>query len=448
MGHPYLPLTDSERRQMEQVIGVRNFTELFQVIPEKIRAKAAFDLPDRTEEEVKRLFRQWAALNTPGSEVVSFLGAGAYEHAIPAAVPFLVNQSQFITAYTPYQPELNQGLLQVFFEFQSLIAELTGMDVANASMYDGPTALAEALLLAYNVTKRKEIILLSGLNPEAAQVVRTYTANLPVEVHSLPVMEEDPQKQLMASVNEQTAAVVIQYPDFYGRLILSRELLSVVKASGALAIVYINDPVCLGLLEPPGSFGADLVVGEAQAFGLPLSFGGPYLGFFTAKKDYLRHLPGRLVGKTTDRDGREGFVLTLQTREQHIRREKATSNICSNQAFCALIATVYLSLLGPSGLQEVALSTVRNSHYLYEQLTRIPAVRGLLPQPFFHEFAIALSRPPADFFRRMREKGFIPGFKITPENGLGQDAYLLYTSELRTKAEMDRFCEEIERCVQ
>lgn len=448
MGHPYLPLTDGERRQMEKAIGIRDYTELFQVIPENIRAKAFFDLPGRTEWEVKKLFSQWAAANTPVSHVVSFLGAGAYEHAIPAALPFLVNQSQFLTAYTPYQPELNQGLLQVFFEFQSLMADLTGMDVANASMYDGPTALAEAVLLAYNFTKRKEIILFSGLNPEAAQVVQTYTANLPIELHSLAPAESDPQKQLVTTVNDQTAAVVIQYPDFYGRLTLSPDLLSIVKESGALVIVYINDPVCLGLLEPPGTFGADLVVGEAQAFGLPLSFGGPYLGFFTAKKDYLRHLPGRLVGKTTDRDGQEGFVLTLQTREQHIRREKATSNICSNQALCALTATVYLSLLGPAGLQEVALSTVRNSHYLYDQLTRIPAVQGLSSQPFFHEFVIGLSRPPADFSRRMREKGFIPGYKLPPNNGVAQDAYLLYTSELRTKAEMDRFCEEIERCLQ
>ncbi|HEY8391510.1 MAG TPA: aminomethyl-transferring glycine dehydrogenase subunit GcvPA [Capillibacterium sp.] len=448
MGHPYLPLTDAERRQMEKAIGIENYADLFQVIPEEIRAKATFDLPARTEEEVKKLFHQWAALNTPASQLISFLGAGAYEHAIPAAVPYIVNQSQFITAYTPYQPELNQGLLQAFFEFQSLIADLTGMEVANASMYDGPTALAEALFLAYHVTKRKEIILLSGLNPEAVQVVRTYTANLPVTIHPLPFTEDDPQEQLEAVLNEGTAAVIIQYPDFYGRLTLSPELVAAVKASGALAIVYINDPVCLGLLEPPGAFGADLVVGEAQALGLPLSFGGPYLGFFTAKKEYLRHMPGRLVGKTTDLDGRDGFVLTLQTREQHIRREKATSNICSNQALCALTATVYLSLLGPAGLQEVALSTVRNSHYLYNQLTRIPGVRGLSSQPFFHEFVIGLSRPPAVFTRRLREKGFIPGYKLPPESGRGQDAYLFYTSELRTKTEMDRFCEEIERCIQ
>jgi len=447
MIHPYLPLTEAERRQMEKVIGITDYTQLFQVIPETIRKKAAFELSGRNEWEVKKLFTQWAQQNTPVSEVISFLGAGAYEHAIPAALPSLVNQSSFLTAYTPYQPELNQGLLQAFFEFQSLIAELTGMDVANASMYDGPTALAEAVLLAYNFTKKKKIILFSGLNPEAQQVVRTYTANLPVQLHHLKSATVDPLEQLATVLDDQTAAVVIQHPDFYGHLTLTPELLSLIKESAALSIVYINDPITLGLLEPPGTMGADLVVGEAQAFGLPLSLGGPYLGFFTAKTAFLRHLPGRLVGKTTDQDGQEGFVLTLQTREQHIRRERATSNICSNQALCALTATVYLALLGPAGLREVALSTVRNSHYLHSQLTRIPAVQSLSRHSFFHEFVVGLSRLPADFTGRMQQKGFIPGYRLPPNQDFPADAYLLYTSELRTKAEMDRFCEEVEKCL-
>jgi glycine dehydrogenase subunit 1 len=252
---------------------------------------------------------------------------------------------------------------------------------------------------------------------------------------------------LATVLDDQTAAVVIQHPDFYGHLTLTPELLSLIKESAALSIVYINDPITLGLLEPPGTMGADLVVGEAQAFGLPLSLGGPYLGFFTAKTAFLRHLPGRLVGKTTDQDGQEGFVLTLQTREQHIRRERATSNICSNQALCALTATVYLALLGPAGLREVALSTVRNSHYLHSQLTRIPAVQSLSRHSFFHEFVVGLSRLPADFTGRMQQKGFIPGYRLPPNQDFPADAYLLYTSELRTKAEMDRFCEEVEKCL-
>ncbi len=448
MGHPYLPLTDPERRQMAKVIGIPDPSALFQIIPETIRAQAFFDLPARNEWEVKKLFAQWAAQNTPVSQLISFLGAGAYEHAIPSALPYLVNRSEFLTAYTPYQPEISQGLLQAFFEFQSLIADLTGMEVANASMYDGPTALAEAVLLAHNVSNKPEVIVLSGLHPEAQQVLQTYTAHLPVKVRLLASPEPEVETALSAMLSDQIAAVVIQYPDFYGRLRLSKKLLSLIKDSGALSIVYINDPICLGLLEPPGAMGADLVVGEAQSFGLPLSFGGPYLGFFTAKKHFLRNMPGRLVGKTTDLDGQEGFVLTLQTREQHIRREKATSNICSNQALCALTATAYLALLGPAGLREVALSTVRNSHYLYAQLTRIPAVQGLSPEPFFHEFVIGLPTAGDALIPKLKEKGFLPGYKLPPGQPFATDAYLLYTSELRTKAEMDRFCEEIERCLQ
>lgn len=449
MNHPYLPLTAFERRQMEKTIGIQNQAQLFQAIPQDIRDQACFDLPARTEWEVKKLFNHWAELNAPTSRYISFLGAGAYEHAIPSALPYLVNRSEFLTAYTPYQPELNQGLLQAFFEYQSLITELTGMDVANASLYDGPTALAEAVLLAYNATKKTEFVLLSGLNPEAEQVVRTYTAHLPLRIHVLaPTPTATEMKALSAVLSDQTAAVIIQHPDFFGRLALCPALVNQIKAAEALTIVYINDPVCLGLLEAPGALGAELVVGEAQAFGLPLSFGGPYLGFFATKKDYLRHLPGRIVGKTTDYRNQEGFVLTLQTREQHIRREKATSNICSNQALCAITATVYLSLLGPTGLKEVALSSVQNSHYLYSELTRIPTVQGRSIQPFFHEFVISLPGSLDDLRQKIKAQGFIPGYKLPPSATLGENALLIYTSELRTKREMDRFCEEIERCLQ
>jgi glycine dehydrogenase subunit 1 len=450
MNHPYLPLTALERRHMEKTIGILNQTELFQAIPQEVRDRAFFELPMQTEWEVKKRFNHWAELNSPASQWVSFLGAGAYEHAIPAALPYLVNRSEFLTAYTPYQPELNQGLLQAFFEYQSLITDLTGMDVANASMYDGPTALVEAVLLAYQVTRKTEFVLLSGLNPEAVQVIRTYTAHLPLRIHVLPSTPTDAgmEEALSGILSNQTAAVIIQHPDFFGRLTLSTALVNQIKAAEALTIVYINDPVSLGLLAAPGALGADLVVGEAQSFGLPLSFGGPYLGFFAAKKEYLRNLPGRIVGKTSDPRNQEGFVLTLQTREQHIRREKATSNICSNQALCALTSTVYLALLGPAGLKEVALSSVQNSHYLYTQLTRIPTVQGRSTQPFFHEFVVNFPRCPADLLQKIKAKGFIPGYKLPASAVLCANAFLLYTSELRTKREMDRFCEEIERCLQ
>ncbi len=446
MGHPYLPLTAEERAQMLKTIGTERIEELFKVIPSSIQTSAVFDLPAHNEVETAKIFNRWAEMNTPATKMVSFLGAGAYEHAIPAAVKYLAGQAEFLTAYTPYQPEMNQGLLQAFFEYQSLIADLTGMDVANASMYDGPTALAEAVLLAGNFTRKNEIVVFPGLNPEARQVVQTYTRHSGLKIRFLSPADE-PGGSPLSFLTEQTAAVVIQNPDFFGRLVLTKELLSTIKECGALSIVYINDPTSLAILEPPGSLGADLVVGEAQAFGLPLSFGGPYLGFLAAKQTFLRSLPGRLVGKTTDLEGREGFVLTLQTREQHIRREKATSNICSNQALCALIATIYLSLLGPAGLQEVARSSVRNSHYLFSQLTRIPSVKAYFNTPFFHEFAVDPGSLPPDFFTKMKDRGFFPGYDLRRYSPDFASGLLLYTSELRSKEEMDNFCTELEGCL-
>jgi glycine dehydrogenase subunit 1 len=446
LNHPYLPLTDEERKQMQKVIGAE-LADLFQVIPHTIRDKAHFEFPAHNEVEVTKIFSKWAKMNTPVSKLISFLGAGAYEHAIPSALKDLVTRSEFLTAYTPYQPEISQGLLQAFFEYQSLISDLTGMEITNASMYDGPTALAEAVLLAHNFTKKSQVTILSGLNPEAKQVLRTYTSNSEITLKFLSPEDGDKNHQLASALNDKTAAVVLQNPDFFGHLALTRELLSMINESGALSIVYINDPISLAILEPPGALGADLVVGEAQAFGLPLSFGGPYLGFLAAKKALLRNIPGRLVGKTTDLEGKEGFVLTLQTREQHIRREKATSNICSNQALCALTATIYLSLLGPVGLKEVALSTVQNSHYLFSQLTRIPSVKACSDDPFFHEFVINLGAIPPDFFTNMKRKGFIPGFSLAQYDPCYSGSLLLYTSELRTKEELDQFCTEMEECL-
>ncbi len=447
MNHPYLPLTERERKQMEKAIGINSIEKLFAMIPPAIRNQASFELPAYKEFELKKIFSQWAKENTPVSKVISFLGAGAYEHAIPSALEHLVSRSEFYTAYTPYQPEINQGLLQAFFEYQSLISDLTGMDITNASMYDGPTALAEAVILALRYTKKSEVIVLPGLNPEAEQVLHTYTRNIKVDLRCFPYEKGNKEEILKSALNDQTAAVVIQNPDFFGNLSPLTELISMIHDSKALAIVYVNDPVSLGILEPPGTQGADLVVGEAQAFGLPLSFGGPYLGFFSAKKEFLRNIPGRLVGKTTDLEGKEGFVLTLQTREQHIRRERASSNICSNQALCALAATIYLALLGPVGLKEVAWSTAKNSHYFFSQLTRIPSIKTVSEQPFFHEFTINLGTNPAKILPKLTAKGFLPGYSLEKYAPEYTGMLLLYTSELRTKEEMDKFCEELEGCL-
>jgi len=443
MNHPYLPLTEQERRAMLKKLGLDSAEQLFAAIPAEIRDKARVELPMHTETEVKRIFTDWAEKNIPASRMVSFLGAGAYEHAVPAALRHLLGQSAFYTSYTPYQPEVSQGMLQAMFEFQTLITDLTGMDVANASLYDGPTALAEAVLLACQHTRRSKVLLFSGLNPEAEKVLHTYTGNLGIEVKSLPYREKRPDETAEALDNE-TAAVVLQNPDFLGRISAVEELSAIVHHMNAMLIVYINDPLSLALLEPPGTHGADLTVGEGQALGIPLSFGGPYLGFFAARKDLLRRLPGRVVGETVDLDGKRSFVLTLQTREQHIRRERATSNICSNQALCALAAVIYLALLGPEGLKETAAAAVRNSRYLFKELTRCPRVEPLINQPFFHEFPVRVPGDLPAITSRLQAKGFLPGFSLGDYRPEYSGGLLLYTSELRTQEEMDRFCNTLE----
>lgn len=443
MSHPYLPLTEQERRTIMEKLGLNSPEELFTGIPAEIREKARLDLPSHTEHEVRKIFSKWAEKNNSTSQLVSFLGAGAYEHAIPAAVGYLLGQSAFYTSYTPYQPEISQGMLQVMFEFQTLITELTGMDVANASLYDGPTALAEAVLLACEYTRRSKILLFSGLNPEAEKVLHTYTGHLGIKVESLPY-RGNRREELAEGLDDQTAAVVLQNPDFMGIISNISDLPEMVHQMNALFIVYINDPISLALLEAPGVYGTDLTVGEGQALGLPLSFGGPYLGFFAARKELLRRLPGRIVGETVDLDGKRGFVLTLQAREQHIRRERATSNICSNQALCALAAVIYLALLGPEGLKETAAGAVRNSRYLYHELIRCPRVEPLINQPFFHEFPVRIHGDLSVITGRLKAKGFLPGFRLADYRAEYSDGILLYTSELRTKEEMDRFCDELE----
>ncbi len=443
MTHPYLPLTGEERRRILEKLDLASPEDLFAGIPAEIRSKARLDLPSHTEHEVRRIFTKWAEKNIPASRYVSFLGAGAYEHAIPAAVGPLLGQSAFYTSYTPYQPEISQGMLQAIFEFQTLIAGLTGMDVANASLYDGPTALAEAVLLACAYTRRSKVLLFSGLNPEAEKVLHTYTRFLGIKVESLPYREER-REELAAGLDDRTAAVVLQNPDFMGIISEIGDLPEIVHQMNALFIVYINDPVSLALLEAPGVYGVDLTVGEGQAFGLPLSFGGPYLGFFAARQELLRRLPGRIVGETVDAEGKRSFVLTLQAREQHIRRERATSNICSNQALCALAAVIYLALLGPEGLKETAAGAVRNSRYLYHELMRCPGVEPLINRPFFHEFPVRIRGDVPAITRRLKEKGFLAGFPLAAYRAEYAGGILLYTSELRTKEEMDRFCDELE----
>ncbi|HBQ85825.1 MAG TPA: aminomethyl-transferring glycine dehydrogenase subunit GcvPA, partial [Syntrophomonas sp.] len=353
---------------------------------------------------------------------------------------------EFYTAYTPYQAEISQGILQSIFEYQTLICNLTGMDVANASMYDGATALAEACALACESTRRSKVLVPDTIHPEYLQVLKTYAISGNTQIETIPCPNGVLDEKFIAGIDRDTACIVIQQPNFYGNLEDIQAAEQTIHGVKGM-LIMVADPISLALLKPPAEWGADIVAGEGQSLGSSLSFGGPYLGFLAVSKKLMRKSPGRIVGQTLDQEGRRSFVLTLQAREQHIRREKATSNICSNQALCALTATIYLSLLGPVGLKEVALSTVQNSHYLFSQLTRIPSVKACSDDPFFHEFVINLGAIPPDFFTNMKRKGFIPGFSLAQYDPCYSGSLLLYTSELRTKEELDQFCTEMEECL-
>ena len=370
MNHPYLPLTDSERAAILQRIGCADFEALISELPKEIRLGRDLKLAaSLTETELKANFNSFIQRNAPVS--LSFLGGGAYQHLIPAVVDHLANRSEFYTAYTPYQPEISQGMLQAIFEYQTYVAELFGLPAANASLYDGPTALAEAVLMAVKTSSKQRVLLPPGLNPRIYQILKTYTASLPVELVTLNNQSGriDPVA-LKTELASGAAAVVLQSPNFFGLIEDLAELIALTNAAGATAICY-TDPLTLGILEAPGRLGAEIVVGEGQSLGLPLAYGGPYLGMMAVAERFLRRLPGRLVGETVDQQGRRAFVLTLQTREQHIRREKATSNICSNQALCALRAAIYLAAIGPTGLTEIAGRCFDNAHYLYSELLRV-----------------------------------------------------------------------------
>lgn len=439
---PFIVNTQSEREGMLDAIGAASFEELLQDIPEEIRLKKPLDLlPPLDEPGVKRLLEGLAASNGSCADHVSFLGAGAYDHFIPAAAGAIVSRSEFYTAYTPYQAEVSQGTLQAVYEYQSLICRLYGMDVANASMYDGATALAEAVLMAMNATGRHQVVIAGKLHPNSIAVLKTYLEAAGQEAIVQNVLEDGvcSVPSLRGLVGESTAAVVVQQPNFYGCLEDVAGIGSIAHGKGALFIVSA-DPLSLGILEAPGSYGADIAVGEGQPLGTPQSFGGPYLGIFTVKKDFVRKIPGRLVGMTKDRDGEDGFILTLQTREQHIRREKATSNICSNQALNALAAAVYLSLLGREGLREVASQSAQKASYLAGKIAAIPGCALKFSKPFFREFVVETPLPAATVISRLLEKKVFAGYDLSPH---GENGLLIAVTEKRTKEEMDAFASSL-----
>jgi glycine dehydrogenase subunit 1 len=453
----------AEERDMLRAIGVASFEDLLAGIPKSARQRTPVDIPPgMSEEELRRLFHSLGARNYDPEKVPSFLGAGLYDHLIPAAIRQLTLRSEFYTAYTPYQAEVAQGTLATIYEFQSILCELTGMDVANASVYDGGSAAAEAALLASSTTGRQRVLVSAGLHPHARQVMETYADGPGLELVTVPLAAEG-RTDLAAlrialgasgsggnaadgsagggSVAGGTAALVLQNPNFFGIVEDAAPLVEAAHGAGALAVISA-DLVSLGLLESPGVLGADIAVGEAQSCGNPPQYGGPLCGYFAAKKELVRRMPGRLVAEGKDQDGHRGFVLTLQTREQHIRRDKATSNICTNNNLVALGVTIYFTLLGPEGLRETADQCLQKAHYLEAKLVAIPGVRRVHAGPFFQEFAIELPVPAGPMVARMlRDEGILAGLDLARIDAKRTRQLLVAVTEKRTRAELDRYAE-------
>ncbi|SHE46337.1 glycine dehydrogenase (decarboxylating) alpha subunit [Seinonella peptonophila] len=445
MKYRYLPTTDQDRQEMLEKIGVRSIEELFSDIPSQIRLKRSYQLPEPLAEfSLMKHMKQLANMNQSLEDYTSFLGAGVYQHHIPSVVGHIISRSEFYTAYTPYQPEISQGELQAIFEFQTMIAELTGMEVANSSMYDGATALAEAANVAAAVTKQKKILISGALHPESREVLQTQAKGFGLQLIDIPLVDEVTNLEILRkSIDDQTAAVIVQFPNFYGSLETFADLAELIHQHKGLFIVQAN-PMALAIIEPPGAWGADIVVGDAQPFGIPTSYGGPHCGFFTTTKKLMRKIPGRIVGQTVDEDGNRGYVLTLQAREQHIRRDKATSNICSNQALNALAAAVYMSTFGKEGLQQVAKLNYDKAHYAAERLTSIPGVSLVNQSPFFHEFVIHFSKPAAAICRDLLSKKIFAGFDLGKIDLTRNHQLLVAVTEVRTKAEIDQFAVALE----
>lgn len=441
----YIPNTEQDQQAMLDTIGVASVEELFSVIPEQVRFPD-LDLPaGMSELEVGKLLQDLASRNVNVTQQACFLGAGAYHHYVPAVVDAVLRRGEFLTAYTPYQPEVSQGTLTSIYEFQSLIALLAGMDVVNASMYDGASALGEAVLMAARSTRRDKIVLSSTVHPDYRDVVRTYVQGL-----NMPVFEAaydaatgltDPSA-MEELVDQETACLVVSYPNFFGGIEDLATMAGLAHKAGALLVTVIN-PLALGLLEPPGSFGADIVVGEGQPLGVPLQFGGPYLGLFATRKKYMRQMPGRLIGQTTDHDGRRAFVMTLQAREQHIRREKATSNICTNEALVALAVTVYLAAMGSSGLRRAAELSYHKAHYAADRIGALSGFERVFDGPFFHEFAVRTPATPGEVNATLRQHDIIGGYDLGQRYSELADAMLFCVTEMNTRDQIDNLVDTL-----
>ena len=439
---PFIANTEKQQQEMLDELGM-TMDDLFADIPPELRCKS-FNLPEgKSEQVVRKQLAELAGRNATG--LTCFMGGGFYDHFTPAAVKAIVGRSEFYTAYTPYQPELSQGTLQAIYEYQSSICRLTKMEAANASLYDGGTAMYEAIMMALRITRRNKVIIDDSVNPIYRVIIESYTRNLNIElVQSHCVSGQVNRDEILAALDDKTAAVILQNPNFFGCVDDFSDVAEAAHAKGALLLVSCY-PISLGILKSPGEMGADIVTGEGQSMGMDLSFGGPYLGFMATRKKFVRKMPGRIAGETVDNQGQRGYVLTLQAREQHIRRDKAMSNICSNEALCALTAQVYLSLLGKNGLREVAQLCADKTSYAYERLTAIPSVEvHFKTKYFFNEFVVDLPCDAADVVGRLIEKGFAAGFPLSRYYKGMENSMLIAVTEKRTRQEIGMLAEALE----
>jgi len=435
----FIPHTEAEVQQMLQAIGASSLEELFASVPEKLHLERPLDLPAAASEAV--VLRELSALaerNAHAERQAWFLGAGTYPHFSPTAVDAMASRAEFFTAYTPYQPEISQGTLQTIFEWQTMMCGLTGLEVSNASMYDGASAAAEAALMAMRITRRDRVVVASGLHPHYRDVLATYLSGLGSEIADVPRASAGTTASLADAVDDATACVVLQTPGFLGPVEDVRTAAEAAHARGALLVVVVSEALSLALLRAPGDLGADIVCGEAQSFGLPMGFGGPHLGFLATRRKHVRQMPGRLVGETVDARGRRGFVLTLSTREQHIRRERATSNICTNQGLCLLMATVHLALLGRRGLRALAETNLAKAAYARRRVTETPGLSLPLEAPVFNEFVVGLDGPASAALERAQEAGAVGGLDLEPYAPELGPALLVCTTEQVSRAEIDR----------
>lgn len=440
----FIPHSPKERDEMLATIGVKSLADLFDSVPANHRFPELDLPPALTEMEAASLLNELAGSNASTRELISFLGAGMYNHYIPSVVDHIIRRGEFYTAYTPYQPEISQGTLQAIFEYQSLIAALTGMELSNASHYDGATATAEAVNMAYaNFRgKRAKVVISPTVNPQYRATIRTYTQGMGVDLagDSASADLDSGPESLLGFVDQNTCLAIVQYPDFFGRVFDYSKFIEAVHAQGALVCVVAN-PTALAMFKSPGSMGADIVVGEGQPLGLPLWFGGPSLGFFTTKKAYVHKMAGRLVGETVDSRGEKAYVLTLTAREQHIKRERATSNICTNQGLMALASSVYMSVLGRNGMKEVAETCYHKAHYAAQELSKIDGFGLCFTQPFFHEFALCCPTPVAGINAHLLEHGILGGYDLGQDYPALKNHMLIAVTEMNSKDEIDLLVE-------